>query len=177
MGRYENGFDEWNHGTIAAIMNQTPSTSGHHGVPFGKEGPSAGGPRAQGPPRGSNQGTGKGWGTGRAGPSELPRAGAPRQERAAFLSTHKCCFAFAFQGACPRHDCSFNHDDSLIPAGYFKAHASKKRFTNESQEGREVSHPKRSLYALSDEQVDLVAAYFDEDMESAGGEGVDELDA
>ena len=41
---------------------------------------------------------------------------------------------------------------------------------NQSEGGRETSRPKRRLYALSDEQVDLVAAYFDEDVESAGGE-------
>ena len=157
MGRYEDSFDEDNHGAVAAITNQTPSTPGQHGVPFGKEGPSAGPPRSQGPPRGNNQGTGKGWGTGSMGPSGLPRADAPRQEGTAFLSRHKICFAFAFQGAYPRHDCSFNHDDSIIPAGYFKAHASETRSINQSEGGHEGSRPKRRLYALSDEQIDLVA--------------------
>ena len=52
MGRYEDSFDEENHGAVAAITNQTPSTPGQHGVPFGK-GPSVGPPRSQGAPRGS----------------------------------------------------------------------------------------------------------------------------
>ena len=51
----------------------------------------------------------------------------------------------AFQGACPRHDCSFNHDDSLMPEGYLKAHASKKRSMNQSEGGPEESLPKRRL--------------------------------
>ena len=41
MGRYEDSFDEEIHGAVAAITNQTPSTPGQHGVPFGKEDPSA----------------------------------------------------------------------------------------------------------------------------------------
>ena len=40
---------------------------------------------------------------------------------------------------------------------------------------RDASHPKRRLYALSDDQVDIVAAYCDEDMESVGVESVDGL--
>lgn len=49
----------------------------------------------------------------------LPGADALRQERAAFLSKHRICFAFAFQGAYPRQVCSFYHSPSLMPAGYF----------------------------------------------------------
>ena len=60
-------------------------------------------------------------------------------------------FVLAFQGAFPHQDYPFNHDDSLIPAGYFKAHASKKRSMNQSEGGREASRPKRSYYTLSDE--------------------------
>ena len=41
---------------------------------------------------------------------------------------------------------------------------------------REVSRPKRRLYALSDEQAEVVAAFFEEDVEAFGGER-DELGA
>ena len=109
--------------------------------------------------------------TGSVEPSGLPRADAPRHERAVFMSRHKICFVFAFQGAYPHHDRSFNHDDFLIPAGYFKSYASKKRSMNQSGGGREGSRLNRRLYALSDEQVELVAAEFDKDVESAGDEG------
>ena len=70
----------------------------------------------------------------------------PRQERSAFLIRHRICFAFAFQGACPREECSFNHDPAHMPAGYFKARATKKRSTRKGS--REVSHPKRRLYLV-----------------------------
>ena len=58
-----------------------------------------------------------------------------------------------------------------MTAGYFKAHASKKRSMNQSERGRGGSRPERTLYALSDKQVNLVAAYFDEDVQSAGDVG------
>ena len=47
---------------------------------------------------------------------------------------------------------------------------------NQSERGREVSRPKRRLYALLDEPVDPVASY-DDDVEWAGGEGDDQRGA
>ena len=52
--------------------------------------------------------------------------------------------------------------------------ATKKRAAREGS--IEVSRPKRRLYALSDEQAEVVAAFFEEDVEAFGGER-DELGA
>lgn len=95
----------------------------------------------------------------------LPGVDVQRQERSAFLMKHRICFSF--QGACPREIYSFNHDPALISAGYIKAHATKKRSTRDGC--REVSRPTRRWYALSTEQADVVATYFDEDVEAGGG--------
>ena len=163
---------------VAAITNQAASTPGQHGVPFGKDGPLAGPRRPQWVSRGGSQGSNAG-GAGSAPPPSLPglpAVDATRQERAAFLSRHKLCFSLAFQGVCPRQVCSFNHDTSLMPAGYFKAHAGRKRPTpDKSEGGREVSRPKRQLYALSEEQANVVAAFCDEDVEAVDAEGADGL--
>ena len=106
----------------------------------------------------------------------LPAVDASRQERAAFLSRHKLCFSLAFQGVCSRPACSFNHDPSIMPAGYFKAHATRKRRApDQSEGGREVPRPKRKLYALSEEQAHVVAAFCDEDVESVDAGGADGL--
>ena len=50
-----------------------------------------------------------------------------------------------------------------------------KRSTDQREGVREASHPQLRLYALSDDQVDIVTAYFDEDMELVGVECVDGL--
>ena len=71
--------------------------------------------------------------------------------------------------------CPFNHYAFRIPAGHFKAHANKKRSTDQRERGRDASHPKRRLYVISDDQVDIVAAYVDEDMKTVGVESVDGL--
>ena len=56
-----------------------------------------------------------------------------------------------------------------------QAHAAtKKRAAREGS--REVSRPKRRLYALSDDQAEVVAAFFEEDVEAFGDER-DELGA
>ena len=81
-------------------------------------GPLRGDPPLAGATPGEQPRNGQGEGTGSAVPLKSPQADAPRQKGAAFLSRHKFCFAFALQGACPRHDCSLKHDDSLIPAGF-----------------------------------------------------------
>ena len=100
---------------------------------------------------------------------------APRHQRNAYLTKHEICFAFAFHGSCPRQECPFNHDHALIMAGCFRAYAIKRRAGPDG--GRKVSRPKRRLYALSDEQGFVVAAYFDEDVEAVGGGRVSWLDA
>ena len=158
--------------TVVAFTNQAASTPGRHGVPFGKRGPAAGPPAPQRASRGFNQSAG---GSEAAALPGLPGVDAPHQEWSAFSMKHKVCFAFAFQGACPREECLFNHDPARMPAGYFKAHATKKRSARVGS--REVSRPKRRLYALSTEQADVVAAYFNEDVEAVGGEEVDGLPA
>ena len=162
---------------VAAITNRAGSTPGQQGVPFGngKEPPTTGTRRPQWTPRGSSLGTNTGGDAVPAAQRVLPGADSSRQERAAFSSRHKNCFSHAFQGTCSRQGCPFDHDASLILAGHFKAHANKKRSTDQREGLRDASHPKRRLYALSDDQVDIVAAYFDEDMESVGVESVDGL--
>ena len=157
---------------VAAFTNQAASTPGRHGVPFAKRGPATRPPVAAGAPGSFSQGTNTGEGARPAASPGVPRADAPRHERAAFLAKHRICFSFAFEGACPRQDCVFTHDPALIPPGHFKGQASRKRVAREG--GREVSRPKRRLYALSEEQAHVVAAYFDEDMEAVGGQGADE---
>lgn len=99
---------------------------------------------------------------------------APHQEkvRAVFLSKHKISLAFALQDACPCRECSFNHDPALMPAGYFDVYTAEKRSAREVS--REVSRPKGRLYAFSDDQADVVSAYFDEDVDALGFEGVAE---
>ena len=122
---YNRGYDiaqqqDGPHHDIAAFTNQVASTPGRHGVPFGKRGPAAGPPVPQRTNRNFSQGAGTGESTGGATLPGRPGPDAPRHERAAFLAKHKICFAFAFQGACPRQECPFNHDPSLIPAGYIR---------------------------------------------------------
>ena len=138
------------------VTNQVASTPGRHRVAFGKRGPAAGLPAPPGTPPVSSQGATTGESAGPATLLRLPMAGAPPQQRNVFLTKHKI-FAFAFLGACPRQVCLFNHDPSLMPTGYFRAHAAKRRAGPDG--GRKVSRPKRRLYALSDEQAFVVVAY------------------
>lgn len=63
-----------------------------------------------------------------------------------------------------------------MSAGYFKADAGENRRSLDQHEGgREVSRPKHGLYALSDEQTNVVVAFCDEDAESVEYECADGL--
>lgn len=61
----------------------------------------------------------------------------------------------------------------MMPVGYFQSYAAKKR--SELDASRTVSRRKHRLYAVSDEQADVMALHFDEDVEVLGGEGVADL--
>lgn len=150
---------------VAVITNQPASTPGKYGVPFGTEGPFAESHRPQWASRGPSQGRRSG-GAGSALPW-LPAVDASRQQRVAYFSKHKLRFSLAFQGLCSRPGCSFNQDTSLMSAGYFNAHAGRKRRAPDHREGgREVTRPKCRLYGLCEEHANVVAAVCDKDVES-----------
>lgn len=124
----------------------------------------AGPPGGQGPSRGLISSASRSECAGTTTLPGLPGADDSRQERAEFLAKHKICFAIAFQSACLCPECSFNHDPALMPGGYYQAHVATKRVA------REVSRPRRRPYALSYEQAHVVAAYFEEDITTFGGQ-------
>ena len=150
--RHEEGGD---HPTVVALTSQAASTPERHGVPFGKRVHAAGPPAPQGSSGVLNDSAGVSEAAAQAALAGWPGVDVPRQERPAFLK-HWICFVFVFQGACPRKEGSFNHDPTLMPTGYWKAHATKKRSAREGS--REASRPRRMSYALSTEQADVVAA-------------------
>lgn len=98
--------------------------------------------------------------------SNAPARDAFRRDILAWLKHNNMCFAFACAGQCNRPQCPCNHDESLVAAGYYNVTQAQKRGSTTSHSIAGPSPRKqRKLYALSDEQLELLAAVGGYDVE------------